>query len=154
MECTIEIKKESKQIHSKERYRIKDPHNQVSIPFVMLVKEKNNCQKAITIPSSFWANHIRQTSSAKFHLYYNNWINETMFESNGTKIIQNENYQKIIQLGESVIPNIIDKYKTSQEHWSYALREITGIENGDHELQGNLNLIRQRWLSWASDNDY
>jgi len=155
MECTIEkISVKPSSIHSKDRFRIPNEHIEPSHESTWLLKEENTCQRAITIPAKFWLKHFEYESSIKFDSYYQNWIDETLLESNGAKIVQNENYQKIIELGYSVIPRIIEKYRASHEHWSYALRKITGIDNGESELDGDLSLIRNQWLIWAEENEY
>ena len=153
MECKVHIS-QNKKIHSRSRYRDVDENHQPNYYKAIYVREINDCQPAITIPATYWVRHFQKSNSAKFSEYYDKWVQETMFESNGNKIIHNENYQKIIDLGYSVIPNIIDRFKKRPQHWSYALRKITGINLNEAELNGDLELIRQRWLTWAEDNDY
>ncbi len=154
MECLTRVETKSNPIHSKQRFRIIDPELTEDYKTAWIVKENIDCARAIKVPTTYWTKFFSIRNSEKFHKFYKQWQEEVAFESNGRKIIENENYQKIIELGESIIPSIIDKYRTSQEHWSFALRAITGVNMGENELEGDLNKIRSKWLEWATENDF
>ncbi len=90
-----------------------------------------------------------QLEVAQFEVYYKQWKAETAFESNGRKIIENAHYQKIIDMGEVAVPLILEKYAQANDHWSYALRSITGISLNESTYYGNLEAIRMDWIAWG-----
>lgn len=90
-----------------------------------------------------------QLEAAQFEVYYKQWKAETAFESNGRKIIENAHYQKIIDMGEIAVPLILKKYVQTNDHWSYALRSITGISLNESTYHGNLEAIRMDWIAWG-----
>jgi len=61
----------------------------------------------------------------KFEEYYNKWNINTMFYSNPKMIIEDENFQNILNMGEQVIPLIIQKIKTEPSQLVWALNIIT-----------------------------
>ena len=96
--------------------------------------------------------HNQLEVAAQFEAYYKQWKAETVFESNGRKILENAHYQKIINMGEAVVPLILEKYIQANDHWSYALRNITGISLNEATHQGDLEAIRTDWIEWGVKN--
>ena len=66
-----------------------------------------------------------QFQKIKFEEYYNKWNINTMFYSNPKMIIEDENFQNILNMGEQVIPLIIQKIKTEPSQLVWALNIIT-----------------------------
>mgnify|MGYP000261965547 CR=1 FL=1 len=90
-----------------------------------------------------------QLEVAQFEEHYKQWKAETVFESNGRKILENTHYQKIINMGKVAVPLILEKYVQANDHWSYALRSITGISLNESTNYGNLEAIRMDWIEWG-----
>lgn len=94
-----------------------------------------------------------QLEVAQFEEHYKQWKAETIFESNGRKILENAHYQKIINMKESAVPLILEKYVEANDHWSYALRNITGINLNEAVHNGDLEAIRTDWIEWGVKNN-
>ncbi len=98
--------------------------------------------------------HQQLEVAAQFEVYYKQWKAETVFESNGREILENTHYQKIINMGEVAVPLILEKYIQANDHWSYALRNITGISLNEATHSGNLEAIRTDWIEWGIKNKW
>jgi len=98
--------------------------------------------------------HHQLEMAAQFEEYYKQWKAETIFKSNGREILENTHYQKIINMGESAVPLILEKYVQANDHWSYALRNITGISLNETTHKGNLEAIRTDWIAWGVKNNF
>lgn len=79
------------------------------------------------------------------------WEDETSFNSSFTDRVLHPSYQKIIGLGPSVIPHILEDLKRGPEHWDWALRAITRQDPIPPEIWGDLEAIRNRWLAWGHE---
>lgn len=80
------------------------------------------------------------------------WRKETIFESSLTKISASENLQKIIDLGPSVLPYIFEDLKRNGGMWFSALRILTGVNPVHPEDVGNIQVLTQKWLKWATES--
>ena len=63
-------------------------------------------------------------------------------------------YQRIIGLGEPVIPLIFQDMKENGGWWYPALRALTGENPVPESAKGSLSLNDQAWLQWGLDNGY
>ena len=84
----------------------------------------------------------------------NRWKFETRFFSNSNEIINNSAYKSIIGMGKKTIPWIIRDLKKSNNHWFFALKEITGINPVNPENYGKINDMKNDWIVWAEKNNY
>ena len=76
------------------------------------------------------------------------WINETLIVSDPTELYSNENYQKIISLGDDIIPLLIKDMYNFKGDWSYALKKITGDNPVKKESKGKIDEIKKDWIDW------
>lgn len=77
------------------------------------------------------------------------WKSECVFLSSISDITSSESYQKIIELGDSVVPLILRELKNDPDHWFVALYEITGVNPISPEHAGNIQLMAKDWIDWA-----
>ncbi|MEZ0006271.1 hypothetical protein ABH942_001634 [Flavobacterium sp. 28YEA47A] len=82
------------------------------------------------------------------------WVLETMFASNSNEIFNNHAYQEIICMGQKSVPWIIRELKKSNDHWFFALREITGVDPILPEHYGKINDMKNDWINWYEQNNY
>lgn len=83
------------------------------------------------------------------------WKEETGVISSTTVIINNPNYQKIIQMGEKAIPFIIEELKENRNpDLMYALRVITGENPVPPESRGKVKEMVSKWLDLAKEKDW
>jgi hypothetical protein len=77
------------------------------------------------------------------------WNNDTQFQSSLATITSHPAYQKIVSLGDEVVPLILRDMAASHRPWFSALREITGIDPVHHSERGNVAAMVNSWLRWA-----
>ncbi|RYC50438.1 hypothetical protein [Flagellimonas olearia] len=63
----------------------------------------------------------------KFDSLVEAWKENTWFESNSDRIIEDENFQEILNLGKQAIPLIIKNIDENPSHLVWALNIITGM---------------------------
>ncbi len=94
-----------------------------------------------TIPNEF-----------KFQTLLSQWHDEAGYTSSITKIVMCPSYQKIIGMGSDAIPLILRQMESEgddPDHWSWALRSITGENPIPNEAAGDTVKIAEAWLSWG-----
>jgi hypothetical protein len=82
-----------------------------------------------------------------FNKLYMQWREQTKFDSfigNSTDTY----YEKIIQLGDSVVPLIIDKLRKENAHLFIALSRITGENPVKKENMGKVKKMAEDWIQW------
>ncbi|NCX95623.1 MAG: hypothetical protein EBX41_04300 [Chitinophagia bacterium] len=92
-----------------------------------------------------------QSLEAKFLQYKEIWENETLLLSDTSKIISHPAYLNIIRLGSPVLPFILKDMEQTQNHWFFALQQITGENPVLKEHSGNIEEMINDWLNWANE---
>ena len=89
------------------------------------------------------------------------WRKETSIHSNSAIIVRHPAYQKIIAMGESVLPLIFRELENNAYHWRYALSEITGADPIENALRSDDGWVRvnvreqtEAWLRWGREQGY
>jgi hypothetical protein len=90
----------------------------------------------------------------QFELLFQTWKLETGLLSSGTAIVNHAAYQKIISLGEAVLPFLLMKLQQDPQHLFYALFQITGENPVPFAHAGNLEKMTADWLSWGKTKGY
>jgi len=88
-----------------------------------------------------------------FNELYIQWCDKVKFDSfigNSTNIYQD----KIVQLGYSAVPLIIDKLRTENAHLFIALNRITGENPVKKENRGNVKKMTEDWIQWWNERNY
>ena len=90
-----------------------------------------------------------------FNDLLNSWEEETGVISSTTVIINNQYYQKIIQMGKKAIPFIIEELKENRNpDLMYALRVITGENPVPPESRGKVKEMISKWLELAKEKGW
>ncbi len=84
----------------------------------------------------------------------NRWHEETDYLSSPSRITGNDTYLKIISMGNSVIPLILQDLQEHGGNWYRALRILSGNDPVPPEAQGNVQQMKQSWLRWGRDRGY
>jgi hypothetical protein len=58
-------------------------------------------------------------------------------------------YQRIIGLGQEIVPLILRELQQQPDHWFWALHCITGEDPVDTADAGNLNRMADAWVEWG-----
>jgi|GEM_PF-1981092 len=80
------------------------------------------------------------------------WKRETLISSSATEMALNPHYQRIIGLGNRVIPLILKELERELDHWFWALTAITGENPIPAEHAGDLERMRDDWLEYGRKN--
>lgn len=57
-------------------------------------------------------------------------------------------YREIVEMGEPVVPFIIERYRTDALPWSFALQEITGVPMMKSPADHKPKELKKRWIEW------
>lgn len=90
----------------------------------------------------------------EFNLLVAQWKQETSLFSSLDKICMHPAYQRIIGMGEKILPLIFNELERNPAHWFWALSAITGENPIQPEQRGNLRKMTQAWLDWANSHGY
>lgn len=87
----------------------------------------------------------------KFERLASKFESETRNLSSPPQIMKHPAYQEIIDMGEEVVPLIIDRLKKRPWYWFNALKKLTGVTNDPFPpyAQGNLQIMADAWAAWA-----
>ena len=90
----------------------------------------------------------------QFNLLAEKWYLETLHSSGYLDKVLHPAYQRIIGLGKSVIPFILNELKDQPVEWFWALRALTGEDPTTATMQGKKDEIAKAWLNWGKKNGY
>ena len=91
---------------------------------------------------------------SEFYFYKEKWKKETAALSSPASIRMNRNYQKIIGLGNSIIPLILAELERQPDDWFYALEMLTkDEENPTTEEMGFTESVKA-WVNWGKNKGY
>jgi hypothetical protein len=95
-----------------------------------------------------------RTISRQFYELAETWRQERGATSSLTKMILHPAYQRIMGLGNAVVPLILRELEREPDYWFSALAAITGANPVRAEQRGNLRQMTQAWLQWGKDQRY
>lgn len=84
----------------------------------------------------------------------NRWHEETDYLSSPLDITDNDNYLKIISMGESVIPHILQDLQERGGNWYRVLRILSGVDPVSPEVRGEVPKMKDAWLRWGREKGY
>lgn len=103
-----------------------------------------------------WFDHKASAASAQhdpvgleFESLASRWSEEMAFESSPTALILHPAYQRIIGLGNAVVPFILQRLERAPDHWFWALECVTGENPVSKEDWGDVERMREAWLQWG-----
>ena len=82
------------------------------------------------------------------------WQRETGMLSVVSKISMHPAYQRIIGMGQPVVPLIMRELEREPDHWFWALSAIIGVNPVRPEQKGKLQEMAQAWIIWGQANGY
>ena len=82
------------------------------------------------------------------------WRRETGMMSLVTKMSMHPAYQRIIGMGQAVVPLILRELEQEPDHWFWALQAITGANPVRSEQRGRLKKMAEAWIQWGRENGY
>lgn len=95
------------------------------------------------------------TAEERFKRLAKAWKTETELVSKVSKKMMHPAYQKIIGMGESAIPLILnDLAENGPDDWFWALTAITDDNPITDEIAGNMAAMTEAWLRWGRNAGY
>ncbi len=91
---------------------------------------------------------------AEFNKLAEEWRAATSMLSLVTQKSMHPAYQRIIGMGQPVVPLILRDLQQKPDHWFWALRAITGDNPVKPEQRGRMKLMAQAWIEWGKENGY
>jgi hypothetical protein len=145
---------------------------------IAMVPSTDNRQRAIQLIEQLpeeslsqvidWLNALhRQTSQAKmatrdrpeevkkeFINLANQWIQAVEGMSSTVEMSKHPAYQKIVNMGQAVIPFLLEDLRQSPLYWLPALRQITQENPIQLEQRGKIKPMAEAWLNWGKQKGY
>lgn len=90
----------------------------------------------------------------EFDALADQWHDETGLLSSPMQIAMHPAYQRIIGLGERVVPFILSDLRTRGGQWYWALRALTGAAPVPPDAAGNIRVAKAAWLAWGAAHGY
>jgi len=89
-----------------------------------------------------------------FEQLANKWKTETSMMSRLDKRCMHPSYQKIVAMGDSVLPFILQDLQDTRDDWFWALNVITGEDSIPEDTPNKVDSLVEAWLSWGRANGY
>ena len=80
------------------------------------------------------------------------WKKDTEFVSTTEDMVLHESYQRIIGLGPSVVPFLLQELEREPDHWFWALKSITRVNPA--EDADTFDDAVTAWLDWGAQRGY
>ena len=97
---------------------------------------------------------IEPAARERFEALADWWEEETFFLSNSERINAHPAHQEIINMGEPVVPLILQRMRSHGGHWFEALQQITGADPISPADYGKIAAMQNSWLQWGERNGY
>ncbi len=115
---------------------------------------KDSLIRITSTPVKDESRKTRINSRQKFDAFSRQWHEETFVLSSTTEICSHNAYLEIINMGDEVLPFILEDLKKSPDHWFSALRSITGSDPVLPEQRGRMKQMTKAWIDWGFENGY
>jgi len=124
----------------------------ISVPVVNNVAFYVNVvsDSAFHLPGFEEADEIREN----FVQLADEWHTETGHLSASTQIAMHPAYQRIIGMGQEVVPLILSDLRARGGYWYWALSAITDASPVPDDAVGNMRAVRNAWLDWGLQRGY
>lgn len=123
-----------------------------SCAVVSLVSGDNEIDESIITQSE-----LTDTIKSYFLNLVQDWHTERGPTSSPVAMINCPSYKKIIAMGDTVVPFIIDDLRnnaSNPDFWFTALQEITGVDPIPLEDHGDMKAMAQVWINWGERNGW
>lgn len=107
----------------------------------------------VTVTTGFKVKQPTQVSEREtFERLKLEWKEATEMLSSITKIIKHPAYQEIIEMGEKVLPWILEELQREPSHWFSALSAIAKVD--PVSADDNFEQAVEAWLHWGRSQGY
>ncbi len=84
-----------------------------------------------------------------FGVLVDEWSRETAHQSIISQRLQHPAYKKILGLGASVVPLILEEMENRPDHWFHALTFLTGENPIPSDFTGTVSDAINLWVQWG-----
>lgn len=91
-------------------------------------------------------------TASNFRELVEQWYRDTRHMSSATKMMKHPAYQRIVEMGESAVPLLLQELNSHHDHWLPALNEITGEDPAPEG--SNFSEAVEAWLEWGRKKGY
>lgn len=95
-----------------------------------------------------------ETTEQRFRRLEAKWVAETGHLSSYTAIIRHPAFREIVNLGEAVIPLLLNDLVRRPGLWVWALHDITGDDPVAATDAGKIGKMSEAWLRWGREHGY
>jgi hypothetical protein len=99
----------------------------------------------IATPHSLTPTEVR----SRFTRLAAEWKQQSRFLSNTAQMAMLTPYQRIIGMGPSVVPFILEELRREPDQWFWALESITEENPVPREALGSVPQMTAAWLEWG-----
>jgi hypothetical protein len=82
------------------------------------------------------------------------WKDQARYLSNTAQIALLPAYQRIIGMGEPVVPLILEDLQREPDQWFWALESITEENPVTSEIAGRTMSMADAWIQWGKQRGY
>jgi hypothetical protein len=90
----------------------------------------------------------------KFRRLSKEWKEQVQVLSSTTEMCNLPSYQKIIGMGQPVVPLLLRELQTDPHHWFWALKAITEADPVPPENRGRVREMIDAWIKWGVENGH
>ncbi|MCG6868410.1 MAG: hypothetical protein LJE91_06660 [Gammaproteobacteria bacterium] len=77
------------------------------------------------------------------------WRKDTAHQSFLSLRLQHPAYRRILSMGPSVVPFVLDELNRQPDHWFYALAQLTGENPIPTDFTGTVDEAAELWIRWG-----
>lgn len=93
----------------------------------------------------------RQSIEREFQELVETWRNERGPTSSVTELAIHPAYQRIVAMGQKIIPYLLWELARRPDHWFWALNAITGADPVKPEHRGKVSKMAEDWIQWGRE---
>jgi hypothetical protein len=82
------------------------------------------------------------------------WKEQSRYLSNTAQMAMLKPYQKIIGMGPSVVPLLLEELRREPDQWFWALEAITEENPVPPDAEGKVRLMAEAWVEWGRRQGY
>jgi hypothetical protein len=82
------------------------------------------------------------------------WIQDVEGMSSTVEMVKHPAYQKIVSMGQVVVPFLLEDLRQNPIYWLPALRQITQQNPVKPEQRGKIKQMAEAWLNWGKQEGY
>jgi hypothetical protein len=87
----------------------------------------------------------------RFHRLAAEWKEQSRYLSNSAQMAMLRPYQRIIGMGLSAVPLILEELRREPDHWFWALEAITEEDPVPPEASGEVRQMAEAWIQWGEE---